>query len=166
MLKRPLFFVFLLIAFIGNAQDLKQIRSQYPLANTSEEITSKLEDQLLKLAETNQPALFAYQGAVKTLKAHFSKRKAEKKEYFKEGVSLIESAMAADPGNIEIHYIRLSVQENAPKYLGYHKDIESDREFILKNYAQTTSPELKSVIKKFISKSKNFDHADKQMIGV
>ncbi|HAV54046.1 MAG TPA: hypothetical protein DCX41_03820, partial [Aequorivita sp.] len=79
----------------------------------------------------------------------------------KEGVALIESAVSADASNVEIRYIRLSVQENSPKFLGYHKNIEEDKEFILKNYGSISSAELKETIKDFVMKSENFEQQEK-----
>ncbi len=95
------------------------------------------------------------------MKAKFVKSKKEKKEYFKEGVSLLESAIKVEPSNIEIRYIRLSVQENSPKFLGYHKNIEEDKQFILKNYKSISSAELKEFIKDFVMKSENFNKTEK-----
>src|SRR5690606_25816949 len=124
-----LFFIIFFASFISNAQDLKEIRAEYPIAVENAETANKLAADLLKVNAT-KPILVAYNGAVSTLKAKFAKEKNEKKEFFKEGVSLIESAVTAEPSNIEIRYIRLSVQENSPKFLGYHKNIEQDKEFV------------------------------------
>ena len=159
-----LFFIALFVSIVGNAQDLKEIRSQYPNAVESSEITAKLDGELAKVSFSNKPVLLAYKGAVSTLKANFSKSKKEKKEFFKEGVSLIESAIKAEPSNIEIRYIRLSVQENSPKFLGYHKNIGDDKEFILKNYANDSSKSLKTLIKDFVLKSENFNDSEKKSI--
>lgn len=164
MLKKILFLSFFFIAIHANAQEISQIRSQYPLAENSEEITSQLDETLSLVISENKPILLAYQGAVKTLKAKFAKRVRDKKEYFKEGVELIESAVEADSANIEIRYIRLTVQENSPNFLKYNDNITEDKEFILKNYSAISSQSIKAVIKEFVSESKNFDEAEKQSI--
>ena len=164
MLKKILFLCFFFVFILANSQEIEQIRLQYPLAENSEEITSQLEEELSPVTSGNNPILLAYQGAVKTLKASFAKRVREKKEYFKEGVELIESALEADPDNIEIRYIRLTVQENSPKFLKYNDNITVDKEFILENYSTITSPSIKTVIQGFVAESKNFDEAEKQSI--
>lgn len=158
-----LFFILFFVSFISNAQDLKEIRVQYPKAVENADAATKLDGALVKLNSSSKPILFAYKGAVSTLKAKFAKRKNEKKEFFKAGVSLIESAVKAEPSNIEIRYIRMSVQENSPKFLGYHKNIEEDKQFILKNYTNVSSKELKDVIKDFVLKSENFDDTEKNL---
>lgn len=159
-MKYLLIIVFLISA-AGTAQDLNRIRSAYPKAVESAEITDQLDGELAKVNSSNKPVLLAYKGAVSTLKAKFAKTKKEKKEYFKEGTSWIESAIRAEPSSIEIRYIRMSVQENSPKFLGYHKNLEEDKAFVLKNYSSISSTELKNVIKDFVLKSENFSETEK-----
>ena len=154
-------FIIFFVSFISNAQDLKKIRSEYPKAVQNVEITTQLEGELGKGNPSNKPVLLAYKGAVSTLKAKFAKARSDKKEFFKEGISLIESAVKADGSNIEIRYIRMSVQENSPRFLGYHKNIDEDKEFILKNYKTISSTELKELVKDFVLKSENFSETEK-----
>ena len=156
------FFIALFISIVGNAQDLKDIRSQYPKAVESNEITAKLDTELTKVNSTSKAVLIAYKGATLTLKAKFAEKRSDKKDFFKEGVSLIETATKAEPSNIEIRYIRMSVQENSPRFLGYYKNIEEDKQFILKNYASISSTELKRFIKEFVLKSENFEDSEKK----
>ncbi len=156
-----LIIIVFLISAAGTAQDLNGIRSAYPKAVESAEITAKLDGELTTVNSSSKPVLVAYKGAVSTLKAKFAKKKSDKKDFFKEGISQIESAVKAESSNIEIRYIRLSVQENSPNFLGYHKNIEEDKDFILKNFATVSSKELREVIQDFIVKSKNFTTIEK-----
>lgn len=160
-MNKTIILLLFFISIIGNAQDLKIIRAQYPDAVKSSEAASKLEAELSKIDNSSKPVLLAYKGAVLTLKAKFAKKKSDKKDFFKEGVALIESAVSADASNVEIRYIRLSVQENSPKFLGYHKNIEEDKAFILKNFATVSSRELREVIRDFVVKSENFNTLEK-----
>ncbi|MDN3723347.1 hypothetical protein QRD02_03055 [Aequorivita sp. SDUM287046] len=162
---KHLLFLLFFVSFFSNAQDLKEIRSQYPQAVESVENTSKLDQTFSAINVSSNPILRAYKGAVLTLKAKFSKKKSDKKEFFKEGVSLIESAANAEPSNIEIRYIRLSVQENSPKFLGYDNNIESDKNFILKNCANISSKELKNIIREFALNSRNFSDSEKLILS-
>lgn len=161
-MKYVVFIVFF-ISIVSTAQDLNETRSEYPKAVQSAAITAKLDGELAKVTSSNKPVLLAYKGAVSTLKAKFAKSRSDKKDFFKDGVSLIESAVKAEPSNLEIRYIRMSVQENSPKFLGYHKNIEEDKEFILKNYASISSTELKKLVKNFVMKSENFDEDEKNL---
>ncbi len=156
-----LIIIVFLISAAGTAQDLNGIRSAYPKAVESAEITAQLDGELAKVNSSNKPVLLAYKGAVSTLKAKFAKARIDKKEFFKEGISLIESAVKADPSNVEIRYIRMSVQENSPRFLGYHKNIAEDKEFILKDYKTISSSDLKKLVKDFVLKSENFLETEK-----
>lgn len=151
------------VSFAGKSQDLNEIRQQYPKAAENAEITNKLDGILFKVNSEQSTVLLTYKGAVLTLKAKFAKSRKDKKDFFKEGVSLIESAVKRKPNNIEIRYIRMSVQENSPRFLGYHKNIEEDKQFILKHYALISSTELKDIIKDFVLKSENFNELEKEL---
>ena len=157
---RILFFIAFLISFSGKAQDVAEVRSKYPLAKDNLAVTQKLNDELSKVADSNS-ILSAYRGAVLTLEAHFEKNKMEKLRLFKEGKRLIDNAIENNVSNIEMRMIRLGVQENAPKILGYHKEIEQDKEFILRNYQATTSNKEKQVVKKFAMQSNSFTEEDR-----
>lgn len=158
------FSILFFVAIVGNAQDLNEIRKQYPLAVENTEIAEKLNDELTSITESSTPELQAYKGAVLTLKAKFAKSRKDKTEFFKRGVALIESAVEAASSNIEIRYIRMGVQENSPKFLGYHKNIEADKGFILKNYESISTLELKEIVKDFVLKSENFSENEKSGI--
>lgn len=157
-------FMILFVSGVVNSQDLKEIRVQYPTAVKSSDETSQLAALLLNKNISNSPVLMAYKGAVLTLKAKYSKSKQEKKDNFREGVSIIENAIKADSLNIEIRYIRLTIQENSPKFLGYHKNIEEDKMFIKDNYTNQNEKELKPILKDYVLKSGVFDENEKEAI--
>ncbi len=165
MFKRLIFLITLFVSFIGTAQEVKEIRIQYLKAVENSEITTKLDGDLATISSAKKPVLLAYRGAVLTLKAKFAKGRKDKKDFFKEGVSLIESAIKAEPSNIEIHYIRLSVQENSPKFLGYNKKTEEDKQLIINNLEAISSKELKTIIKEFVLNSENFNDTEKQSLN-
>ncbi len=58
------------------------------------------------------------------------------------------------PDNIEIRFIRLSVQKNAPSFLGYNKNIKEDQLFIENNRREIRSPVLLKNIDKLLKHSK------------
>lgn len=81
----------------------------------------------------------------------------------KEGAKLIELAITAEPNNIEIRMVRLSIQENVPAIVGYKKNIAQDKAFILQHYKE--QPEaLRDYIKNFMATAKSFSAQEKQAI--
>lgn len=157
MVKTLFLITFLLMGFGGIAQNLYEIRSQYPNAKDSEELTTELDDALSGVSTSSSAELIAYKGAVKTLRAKFAKKIRDKKSNFKEGVEWIESVIKADPENIEIRYLRLSVQEHAPKFLKYHDNISEDKNYILKEHSSISDTSLQAVIQDFMMRSENFE---------
>ena len=63
--------------------------------------------------------------------------------------ALIEAVMK-EPNNIEIRYLRYLSQEKTPKFLGYNKNIEDDKAFVLREYKNSKDEELVKQIKKFL----------------
>jgi GTPase SAR1 family protein len=59
---------------------------------------------------------------------------AEKLKFFKEGRIKLETALLKDNNNGEYHFLRLTIQEHAPKIVRYHADIETDRQDIKKSF--------------------------------
>ena len=148
------------VLFFGNP-DLAEIRQDYTTASTSETGTKVLYDKLENFANSKDNILVAYKGAVMTLMAKHTKDRQQKKDFFKNGVALIEAFIQQNPNNIEAHYLRLSVQENAPKFLGYHKDIDLDKQFILTNWRSLKDQSLKGIVKEYVAASKSFTDVEK-----
>jgi len=64
---------------------------------------------------------------------------------------MLEEAVKKDPNNVEIRLMRLISQEKTPSFLGYDKNIETDRNFILKNYKNSDDENLVIFIKKYLN---------------
>lgn len=151
------FFILFFLLPIG----LKEARELYPMAMDDAEVADSLYKKLTTINLENNATLYGYKGAAYTLKAKHAKVIKDKKTYFKEGVAMIESAIALHPENVELRFVRLSVQENAPKIVNYREDLESDKSFILKNYPQIKDPTIKELIKKYSKDSKVFSEKEK-----
>lgn len=149
--------------FLGVSVHLSEVRKVYPQAADSEEMTKKLFYNLSFVTNREKAVLIAYKGATSTLMAKYALKVKEKKEFFKIGIELIEYAINREPGNIEIRFLRLSVQENAPKFLKYQGHIEEDKKFILDNYGVIITKEVRALIKNYALQSTIFDSAEKQL---
>lgn len=144
---------FLVLSFVSLSPiDLHSVRAAFQRAEASKANTDKLYNSI-KDYDKKDPVLLAYKGAAYSLRAQFEMNRAIKKEVFTQGVRSIEAAVSSAPHNIEIRLIRLIIQENAPKIVKYHKDIEEDRKFIIDNFA-AESLEVKQVIRSYAKRSK------------
>jgi hypothetical protein len=94
-----------------------------------------------------------YKGALLMKKAGFPANAHKKLKLFKEGRIKLESALLADNENTEFHFLRLAIEENAPKIVKYHDDIETDKLIIQKNF-KNLSPSVQHAILDYCKKSK------------
>lgn len=145
------------------APDLSKLRIAYPKANSNEVIANNLFEELTFVTKEDDKTLVAYKGAISTLKAKFAKNFRNKKMYFKDGAMLIEYVLELEPNNIEVRCLRLSVQENAPKIVGYNKNIAEDKQYILDHYSEISDTEIKNFIKGYILLSNAFSESEKQL---
>ena len=113
----------------------------------------KLNKQTSLLEQSSIKEKQAYQGALLMKKAGAIVNKKQKLETFKSGKHKLEAALQKDSTNTEYHFLRLMMQENAPKILGYHHDIQMDSAHICKNF-KILSPSLQRVIKGYSKQSK------------
>lgn len=154
--------LFLLLFQAHSSLNLETIRKEFILASKDKKVASALMSQLSVITKEDKKVLVAYKGAVTTLMAKYAKENPERKRLFREGVELLEYAVSEDPDNIEIRCLRLSVQENTPKFLKYRSNIAEDKSFILTNYKNTASLAVKDFVKSYIMQSDGFNTEEKQ----
>ena len=56
----------------------------------------------------------------------------KKLNLFKAGRKKLEAEIKKDSSNVELRFLRLMTQENAPGILGYKNELQTDREYIRK----------------------------------
>ena len=157
----------ILVGFISLYANIEiaEVRQLYKQADFSEQNAVKLLGKLESITMADNKVLVAYKGAVTSMTAKYKKGAKLKKDIFKNGVALVEFAVASDSENIEIRFVRLSVQQNSPKFLKYNKEIEEDKNFILNSFNQIASTELKSYIRDYIFNSNYFTEEEKNVIS-
>lgn len=143
-------------------QNLTEIRDAYYDASTSKKSAEKFYNELSKYNK-NSAVVLAYKGAAFALKSKYTFNKKDKKDFFVSGVKLIENAVKEEPQNIEIRLVRLSIQENTPKFLKYKSNLEEDKKLILLGYEKQPK-ELKECVKKYVAHSNVFTEGDKLKI--
>jgi hypothetical protein len=94
-----------------------------------------------------------YEGALLMKKAELVKKPKERLSLFKQGRIKLETAILADNENTEFHFLRLAIEEHAPKIVRYHADIEKDKAIVMKNF-KSQSPAVRHAILDYCEKSK------------
>src|SRR5690606_1702562 len=127
-----LFSTVLLMNVSFKNSDLNEVRSSYSKAVLDKKLCKKMIEEL-ELSKEKSVIDLAYLGAYQTIWANHVFNPLSKLATFKKGKNNIELAISKDPENVEIRYIRFSVQKNAPSFLGYNNNLEEDKDFLVKN---------------------------------
>jgi hypothetical protein len=144
--------VCLLFSIKSLGLDLEYIRNNYQQAVTDKKLCETMIAALEETASTN--VHLAYLGALQTIWANHVFNPFSKLSTFKKGKATIEKAIKNDSENVEIRYVRLSIQQNCPSFLGYNKNIKEDKEFLKKNKETVTSVDLTKMINSLLNKEK------------
>lgn len=144
--------------------DIKDVRNDYKEAVNSESKVNLFNDNLKDVTKKDDIRLVAYKGAAITLKARYEKGAKQKSETFKKGVEWVEYAIENKPLDMEVRFVRLSIQQNSPKFLGYNKEIESDKNYILTNFNTIQSKDFKAYLKSYILDSNYFTQEEKSKV--
>jgi len=99
-------------------------------SNNLEEINNQL--IILKGVTINEKE--AYEGALLMKKAGLVSKAKEKLSLFKSGRLKLEAAIKKDKENTEFSFLRLIIQEHAPKIVEYRNDLKNDSLLIRSNY--------------------------------
>ncbi len=132
-LKIRLLFFFLFSFSISNGFTIEEIRTSYGKALDD----SKIADQLLQSLNNitvNEPLFLAYKGATEALIAKHAFNPYKKLEYLNLSMKTLAQAIAKDPLNPEMRFLRFTIQYYVPSFLGYTKNLEEDKTVIVKNF--------------------------------
>lgn len=136
--------------------DMNRIRSLYRSAPTAKQDATQLQD-LLKGVNNNTavPVLVCYKGASEMIQAKYTFNPFTKWEKFSKGKKLLQQAISRDTLDLEMRFIRFSVQSNLPGFLGYNDELNTDKRFLAENTKKTKDPELKKMISNYLNTLKN-----------
>lgn len=124
-----LLLIYILSWVLSTDIELKEIRNLYDKAAFDEKANSKL-ISILESQSKNSAILMGYKGSAIALMAKHSYNPYKKIKYFNEGKSLLEKAIATDPDNVELIFLRFAIQTNVPSILNYNQNIRSDKVFL------------------------------------
>lgn len=152
MLGLVLFCSLIKMPLSSSNTDLELIRNNFSKAPSNKAVCRTMIDEL-KL-DTHNPVKQAYLGGFQTIWAKHTINPISKLSTFNRGKKSIEAAVGKAPNDVEIRFIRLSVQQNCPSFLGYNDQIENDKKFIQTHGANISSPSLRKMMTNIITKSK------------
>ncbi|MBE9584958.1 hypothetical protein IM792_10910 [Mucilaginibacter sp. JRF] len=164
-------FIFISIGFIqakANEHDPETIRKHLITALKSSKTTDSLYDKLDAVKHKNA-LITGYLGTLQALKAVHAWNPITKLKYLNAAEKTYAEAVAADPHNIEIRFMRFSVEHNVPGFLGFRKNIDDDRKTIIeqlkkKNYSDDDKDLIKTTVK-FLIDSKRCTAAENEYLN-
>jgi len=112
-----------------------------------------IDNQLEAIKAAPEKERDGYEGAMLMKKAGLLKKPKDRLAFFKQGRIKLETALLADPENTEFHFLRLAIEERAPKIVKYHSDIEKDKAIVIKNF-KSQSPAVRHAILDYCENSK------------
>ena len=142
-------FMLILTLFLSVDQsEMLQTREMFVKAYDNEENNVAFLEHLEK-KKNIKPVEMGYMGVGKMMMARYYWNPYSKWKSFVNGRDMLDEAVAKDLKNIELRFLRLSVQMNVPSFLFYNEEIEGDTEYIRNNYYKLADDDLKKRIKKF-----------------
>lgn len=138
-----LFKLFICMIFNANGMELEKIRINYEKAVSDKKICQAM---ISKLSANTDALHVAYLGAFQAIWAKHIINPISKLSTFKKGKKNIEAAVKSKPDDLEIRFVRLSVQRNCPSFLGYSSKINEDKKIVQSNIRNIQSVVLKRMI--------------------
>ena len=122
-------------------------------AGTEKDASLKLYRETIRVEVSDPPIYVCFKGMALLMQAKHDCRIWERMGYFRKGCAYLDRAIRRDPRNAEMRFYRYCVQTQAPAWLGYHSDIDEDRNVLRSNLEQIVDPELKQKILNYLVKT-------------
>tara|TARA_B100000902_G_C26707023_1_gene620036 strand:+ start:23 stop:481 length:459 start_codon:yes stop_codon:yes gene_type:complete len=144
-MKNLILFIFLISNNLCLSQNIDDIRDIFFNKKINIENCDSIENNLEKI-KIKCNTMYAYCGANYFMYCNFTKNVYDKFMYFKKGKDILEEALAKEPNNLEIKFLRYINQINTPWFLNYKQNIKEDYSFIISNIEMIKSEKLKNQI--------------------
>lgn len=115
------------------SDEYRTLKAAVQKAIESPSVTDSLY-RVLKSARGENPLIIGYIGTLEALKAKQSWNPYNKLKYVALSQRTMKIAVEKDPNNLEIRFMRFSIQHYTPAFLGFSKDLEEDRKVIVKQF--------------------------------
>ncbi len=100
---------------------------------------AEIDAQIKIVRESVIPEKEAYEGTLLMKRSEGLDKAKDRLSMFKTGSSKLESSILKDSDNTEYRFLRLIIQEHAPRVVRYRKELEEDRKLIKRNFNSLSS---------------------------
>lgn len=133
-MKLQILFCFMLMtgfeAFSQQKTNFTEVRKDMLLAINNAQLTDSLYEDYTSINK-KPPLLTAYIGALEALKAKNSWNPYSKVKYLVQSGKTLQKAVDESPENMEIRFVRFSIQYHLPRFLGLNNDMTDDKNVII-----------------------------------
>jgi hypothetical protein len=133
--------------------ELSKIRSLFLTASNNKTSCELFKKECDKLASSLSTTIQGYRACSKMMSAKYFINPLTKLTEFKQGKQQLEHCIQKDPNNIELIYIRYSIQTHVPSFLGYSSDLDQDKQKLKQASTNLTDLELKKNIIAYIAQN-------------
>ncbi|KQR72432.1 hypothetical protein [Pedobacter sp. Leaf176] len=114
-------------------KEISILKADLIRAVENSKLTDSLYDKLARLPDKGA-LIKAYSGTLEALKAKHSWSPYNKIKYVKASLKTLKEAIDMDRENMEIRFMRFSIEHYTPGFLGFSKDLDGDRKELIKHY--------------------------------
>lgn len=156
--------IFIFANSSANNPSIEEVRNLFQKAAKDEVLCKKLIVNLQVYNENNNTTLAAYRACGIMMMAKYVVSPINKLSKFNEGKNLLEKCIEKDNRNVEIRFLRFTVQSNAPKFLGYSSSMLLDKNFILNALPSINDKQLKNIVITFLKSSSYLTNTEKHKL--
>ena len=158
------FFLSLTLAGMAIEPFTWKARQLFMRAEADEESCVNLLDLCKGYSEQADPLMAGYEACARMLMAQHLINPWSKYQSFKQGAEQLERCVKGNPTNIELRFLRFSVQTKAPAFLGYNQSISKDKDFLLLSLDRVLDAGLAKTIRAFLLQSNALNETEKNKI--
>jgi len=149
---RALLIIFILWSSSCVAQNelLAIIRQNIGEVFKTDSVCTKMYEAFEKTDISSNNILLGYKGAVELGMARHHPNVFKKMGFFNDGKEKLEKSIEKDPKNLELRFLRLTIQTHLPTFLGYSDNKENDKKFVLAELEKSPSEDFKKRVRGFI----------------
>lgn len=154
-MSKILFITTVLLAFfMRDEPKVETVRSLFYEASLNKSAAAKFSKALSVVDENSSPVLLCYKGVAEMMQAKHVFNPFNKLAKFKTGKLMIEESISRDPDDLELRFLRFSIQSNLPGFLNYDAQIPGDKKKLINGYSRIKDVELRRRVLDYLSTSK------------
>lgn len=147
------FLLFQGLLLSARAPEIEDVRALFYKAESSQKVCVELIELLEPYNDKNNALFLGYRGSANMMMAKHLINPFSKLSYFKKGKLMLEKAIQFDQKNVELRFLRYTIQTNVPSFLNYSDNKENDRVFLLQSLNRMNDQKLKIIINNYLKKA-------------